>query len=133
MASASESKFGAMAEWSCRGLQILVRRFDSGSRLQTQSWPCCPEPLIRGRDLIAHAEEKMITTEEAAEILKVSRCRSGSSAQPGVVDGACCLSRLLQRTGCVGLLECFHFRSDPLQELLAALLPEDAPAAQESG
>ena len=27
--------FGAMAEWSCRGLQILVRRFDSGSRLQT--------------------------------------------------------------------------------------------------
>ena len=29
-------KFGAMAEWSCRGLQILVRRFDSGSRLQTQ-------------------------------------------------------------------------------------------------
>jgi hypothetical protein len=31
---------------SCRGLQILVRRFDSGSRLQTQIWPCCPEPLI---------------------------------------------------------------------------------------
>ena len=28
-------RFGAMAEWSCRGLQILVRRFDSGSRLQT--------------------------------------------------------------------------------------------------
>src|SRR3954447_14164540 len=27
-------KYGAMAEWSCRGLQILVRRFDSGSRLQ---------------------------------------------------------------------------------------------------
>jgi hypothetical protein len=24
-----------MAEWSCRGWQILVRRFDSGSRLQT--------------------------------------------------------------------------------------------------
>ncbi len=30
-------RFGAMAEWSCRGLQILVRRFDSGSRLQTQT------------------------------------------------------------------------------------------------
>ena len=25
---------GAMAEWLCRGLQILPRRFDSGSRLQ---------------------------------------------------------------------------------------------------
>ena len=28
--------FGAMAEWLCRGLQILVYRFDSGSRLHFQ-------------------------------------------------------------------------------------------------
>ena len=36
-------KFGAMAEWSCRGLQILVRRFDSGSRLHVKCSPAKAE------------------------------------------------------------------------------------------
>ena len=30
---------GAMAEWLCSGLQIRVRRFDSGLRLQIQQGP----------------------------------------------------------------------------------------------
>ena len=42
--------FGAMAEWSCRGLQILVRRFDSGSRLQNRAskkWVSDPKTSLR--------------------------------------------------------------------------------------
>ena len=35
------------------------------------------------------------------------------------------------KTGWSRSLECFHLRSDLLQELLAALLPEDAAAAHE--
>lgn len=35
----SATQTGAMAEWLCSGLQIRVRRFDSGLRLQNTSGP----------------------------------------------------------------------------------------------
>ena len=46
---------GAMAEWSCSGLQIRLRRFDSGSRLQISVTDSSVEGLAPGKPTIVAA------------------------------------------------------------------------------
>ena len=56
---------GRMAEWSCSGLQLRVRRFDSDSGLQNQN---CP-----GGEIGRHTRLKILRWQQ----------RAGSSPAPG--------------------------------------------------
>ena len=62
---------GAMAEWSCSGLQIRLRRFDSGSRLQISVTDPSVEGLPPGEPVIVAAG---MQGERASVVIEQSAC-----------------------------------------------------------
>src|SRR5256885_9068460 len=62
---------GAMAEWSCSGLQIRRRRFGSGSRLQTSGTDPSVEGLPPGEPVIVAAG---MQGERASVVIEQSAC-----------------------------------------------------------
>lgn len=69
-----------MAEWSCSGLQLRERRFDSDSGLQNQ---ICP-----GGEIGRHTRLKILRFNE----------RTGSIPVPGTIYGAFFLPEIYQST-----------------------------------
>ncbi len=94
--SAPAQAAGPVAEWLCRGLQSLVRRFDSGPGLQAQSGTpaisriqvlACPRapptpPVFRSRGRIA----KPLANQGVKEAFSQSASRRRSAARHKTFD-----------------------------------------------